>query len=75
MTIPRCYKVDPPDCERVMKLGYYMREFTPYHFRFQDRFDFWPKRARWIDIKAGARGRGVESLIAHMKAETPVEGP
>ena len=40
----------------VGRMGYRIRELTPYQFRVNERLDLFPTRRRWHDIKTQARG-------------------
>ena len=57
--------------DRIMRLGYYVRQFTPEHFQFQDRVDYWPRRQKWFDYRARVSGQGVKALIAHLVEVAP----
>ncbi len=71
---------DPKAIERsidaVMRQGYYVVEFSPYHFRIQDTVDFWPSTARWLDgkgYKPERKGVGLNDLIAYLKENYPID--
>lgn len=37
------------------------------HLVVEERIDFWPGTGKWIDRESGRKGRGVFSLIKHVR--------
>lgn len=61
--------------DKVMKLGYYVVGYTEYHFRIQDRVDFWPSTGKWFDpkgYKPDNRGIGLKTLLPYLKENYPL---
>lgn len=64
--------------DAVLRLGYYVVQYSLYHYRFQDAVDFWPSTGRWFDRKGyGSRrerkGSGLNALIKHMRENYPLD--
>lgn len=43
--------------EQLRQLGYEVKQFSEYHFRVNERIDFWLPRGKWHDLLTGERGR------------------
>lgn len=59
----------------VMRWGYYVVEFSPYHFRIQDAVDFWPSTEKWHcarGYKFESKGKGMDSLKAYLSENFPL---
>lgn len=42
--------------DRLRRLGYQVRQLTPYQFRIEGRLDVYPVNRKWHDIKSNKRG-------------------
>ena len=65
---------DPLD--QIMRLGYYVVQFSAYHCRIQDAVDFWPTTERWHDAtwyRGEQRGRGMKALLVHLTKNHPLD--
>ena len=40
---------------KVTTLGYSVKQFETFHFRFEGKVDFWPSTFRWSDISGEGR--------------------
>jgi len=61
--------------DTVLRMGYYVIEFSPYHCRIQDAVDFWPGNAKWRcapGYRDDRTGNGMESLEAYMRENFPI---
>lgn len=43
--------------ERIRAMGFEVRQFSPYHFRVEEVFEFWLPRGKWHDMRTGERGQ------------------
>jgi len=52
------------DIEALQALGYEVKEFTPTHFRINDKLDIWPttKFKKYHQVVSGERG-GYEDIV------------
>jgi len=42
---------------KLRKMGFHVHQFTEYHFRVNDEFDYYLPRGKWHDLLTGERGR------------------
>jgi hypothetical protein len=66
------------EIERILQLGYYVVEYSSFHYRIQDAVDFWPTTGSWFDRKGeGSRrsrqGHGSRALFAYLKEHYPID--
>ena len=61
--------------DKVMRWGYYVIEFSPYHVRIQDAVDFWPTSGKWRDArgyKFEREGYGLATLNQYLRRRYPI---
>ena len=66
---------DPYTVDQIMRLGYYITQFTEYHYRIEDTIDFWPVREKWFDRKGykfERQGQGFKSLVTYLTTNYPL---
>ena len=64
-------KAEDAKISRIAALGYVIQRFSPYHYRIQNRVDFWPSSEKWYELR-GKGGLGIESLLEHLARYHPV---
>lgn len=56
----------PASIERLVRSGFDYVRFSPHHFRIESIADFWPAREKWLFLKSGQKGQGLQSLIVEL---------
>ena len=61
--------------DQILSFGYYIQQFSPYHFRIHNSVDVWPTTGRWWDglgYRDENKGQGYESLLDYLETNYPL---
>jgi hypothetical protein len=61
--------------DQILRLGYFVQEFSEYHVRIQDAVDFWPTAGKWRapkGYKFDREGAGLSSLKDYLARYHPL---
>lgn len=56
--------------EELVAFDYRVVQFSPYHFRVNERLDIWPPRKRWYDHRTHRKGEYTD-LVKFVKEFLP----
>lgn len=50
--------------------GISFKEFTPYHYKVVDLYEYWPTTGLFINTKTKEKGRGIRKLIKQIEGKS-----